>query len=123
MNPTDHIAARPPGEYAIVELLGHMTLVGRIAEAERFGAKMMVIEPIFRGELLPPVFQGGASIYRITPCTAEVAFARGATAEYQLPTPIRATLPAALLAASADEFRAAESDVRDWPEGDEDDAP
>lgn len=109
--PDETHAAHPPGEYAIVELLGHMTLVGRIAEAERFGAKMMVIEPIFRGALLPPVFQGGTSIYRITPCTAEVAFARGATAEYQLPTPIRATLPAALLAAAADDFRVAEADA------------
>ena len=28
---------RPPGEYAIVELFGHTTLVGRISEIERFG--------------------------------------------------------------------------------------
>ena len=36
-------AAHPPGEYAIVELFGHTTLVGRIAEVERFGAKMMAL--------------------------------------------------------------------------------
>ena len=37
------------GEYAIVELFGHTTLVGRVAEVERFGAKMLALEPIFAG--------------------------------------------------------------------------
>jgi hypothetical protein len=59
----------PPGEYAIVELFGHTTLVGRIAEVERFGTKMLAIEPLYDGQLLGCVFHGGASIYRLTPCT------------------------------------------------------
>lgn len=95
-------SAHPPGEYAIVELFGHTTLVGRIAEVERFGAKMMAIEPLFRGELLPAVFHGGAAIYRLTPCSAEVAFARGPQHEYQLPLPIRAIVPTAMLEAPSD---------------------
>lgn len=93
------VIAHPPGDYAIVELFGHTTLVGRIAEVERFGAKMMALEPLFRDELLPAVFHGGASIYRLTPCSAETAFARQPKEEWQLPAPIRCILPAALLEA------------------------
>lgn len=91
----------PPGDYAIVELFGHTTLVGRIAEVERFGAKMMALEPLFRDELLPAVFHGGAAIYRLTPCSAETAFARQPKHEWQLPAPIRCIVPAALLEAPA----------------------
>lgn len=90
----------PPGEYAIVEIMGHQTLVGRIAEVTRFGAGMLQIEPIFAGEILPPILQGGAAIYRLTPCSAEIAFARApkATQRWALPDTIKATLPPALIA-------------------------
>jgi hypothetical protein len=91
----------PPGEYAIVELFGHTTLVGRVTEVERFGAKMMALEPLFANELLPAVFHGGAAIYRLTPCSAEVAFARQPREAWQLPAPIRCIVPATLLAAAS----------------------
>lgn len=87
----------PPGEYAIVELFGHTTMVGRVSEVERFGAKMMAMEPIFQDALLPAVFHGGSAIYRMTPCTAEVAFKRQPKEAWQLPLPIRCTLAPALL--------------------------
>lgn len=87
----------PPGDYAIVELFGHTTLIGRIAEVERFGAKMLAIEVLFRGTMLPAVFHGGSSIYRLTPCPADVAYARQAREGYQLPTPIRSIVPPLLL--------------------------
>lgn len=80
------------GEWAIVELLGHSTLIGRISEVERFGVKMLAIEPLFNGRLLPPVFQGGASIYRLTPCTAAVAWFKQPTRGYQLPAAILVTV-------------------------------
>lgn len=92
-------ATHPPGEYAIVELFGHTTLVGRISEVERFGAKMMALEPLFQGQFLAPVLHGGAAIYRLTPCSAEVAFARAPRDAYHLPTAIRSIVPAALLEA------------------------
>ena len=112
MTETDSTAARtvpppepdapphPPGDYAIVEIMGHQTLVGRIAEVTRFGAAMLQIEPIFAGKLLQPVLQGGPSIYRLTPCSVETAFARAPkeTQRWALPDAIRATLPPALLA-------------------------
>ena len=90
---------RPPGEYAIVELFGHTTLVGRISEIERFGAKMLAIEPLFKGMMLDPVLHGGAAIYRMTPCSAEIAWARQPTLDYQLPPSILAVVPSALLEA------------------------
>ncbi len=89
----------PPGDYAIVEIMGHQSLVGRIAEVTRFGAGMLQIEPIFDGALLPPVLQGGAAIYRLTPCSPATAFARApkASQRWALPDAIKATLPPALL--------------------------
>jgi hypothetical protein len=83
----------PEGEYCILELFGHQTLVGRYSEAERFGAKMLAIEILFNGVMLPPVFHGGAAIYRLTPCTAMVAWSRQPKDIYQLPPSIAATLP------------------------------
>jgi len=85
--------ALPTGEYAIVECLGHRTLVGRCEEVERFGTKMLSIEPIYNGELLPAVLIGGGSLYAFTPCSAEVALARCAKSEWDLPVSLRATLP------------------------------
>lgn len=92
-------ATLPTGEYAIVELMGHQTVVGRVSEIERFGTKFMQIEPIYLGKLLAPILQGGPSIYRCTPCSAETAFARAPKSDYMLPTAVRATLPPHLIAA------------------------
>lgn len=89
----------PEGEYAIVEVMGHRTLVGRISEVERFGAKLMAIEPLYQGALLPAVMVGGASIYQLTPCTAEVALRRAPKSAYQLPASVAITLPDAALPA------------------------
>jgi len=93
--------AFPDGEYAIVELMGHQTVVGRVSEVDRFGTKFLQMEPIYLGKLLTPILQGGSSIYRCTPCSAEVAFARAPTADYQLPQSVRATLPKHMLPAPA----------------------
>ena len=104
----------PAGEYAIVELFGHTTLVGRIAEVERFGSKMLAIEPLFRDTLLPVVFHGGAAIYRLTPCSAAVAWGKQPRQSYQLPTPIQCIVPPLLLAASdAEPIHSSESDGTD----------
>jgi hypothetical protein len=68
----------PDGTYAIVELLGHQTIIGRVEEVTRFGAAMMQIEPIWKGKLLAPILQGGGSLYRFTQCSREVAARRAA---------------------------------------------
>lgn len=37
----------PDGDYAIVEVQGHRTLIGRISEIDRFGTKLLQVEPLF----------------------------------------------------------------------------
>ncbi len=89
----------PAGEYAIVEILGHTTLVGRVDEVERFGTKMLAIEALFNGDLLPPIFQGGTSIYRFTPVPVHVAWERHPKEMYHLPAAVRCLVPETLLPA------------------------
>lgn len=85
--------ALPEGEYAIVEALGHRTLVGRVSEVERFGTKLLQVEPLFADVMLGPVLLGGGSIYQFTPCTADIAFARRPKQAYNLPASVAATIP------------------------------
>jgi hypothetical protein len=101
MPPAAPWEALPEGQYAIVELMGHTTLVGRVTEIERFGTKMLGIEPLFAGQLLPVVLQGGAAIYRLTMCSPETAWKGQHKLEHiwRLPDPIKAIVPVALLPA------------------------
>jgi hypothetical protein len=94
----------PDGEYAIVEVLGHRTIVGRVEEVERFGSKLMSIEPLFQGSLLPAVMIGGGSIYQFTPCSREIAAQRAPKSDWQLPASVRAALPASMLPAPDDDM-------------------
>jgi hypothetical protein len=87
----------PAGEYAIVEVLGHRTIVGRVEEVERFGTKLLKIEPMFNGSLLEAVLIGGSSIYQFTPCSIETATAQQPKQQWQLPASVRAVLPPELL--------------------------
>lgn len=89
----------PAGDYAIVEILGHRTLVGRVTEVERFGTKLLSIEPLFSDRLLPAVLIGGGSIYQFTPCSAEIAARRQPRNGWQLPPSVAAVLPPELLPA------------------------
>jgi len=94
---TDHTpiaaGALPEGEYAIVEALGHRTLVGRVSEVERFGTKLLQVEPMFADVMLGPVLLGGGSIYQFTPCTPDIAYARRPKQAYNLPPSVAATIP------------------------------
>jgi hypothetical protein len=83
----------PEGEFAIVEALGHRTLVGRVSEIERFGTKMLQVEPFFGDVMLGPVLLGGGSIYQFTPCSAVTAYARRPQQTYHLPACVAATVP------------------------------
>lgn len=105
--------ALPPGDYAIVEVLGHRTIVGRVEEVERFGTKLMSIEPLFNGQLLGAVLIGGSSIYQFTPCSAETAAKRSPKHAYQLPPSVAAVLPPELLPSPADEARRFVEDVQE----------
>lgn len=83
----------PEGEYAIVEMMGHRKMIGRISEIEKFGAKFMALEPVLNGALLPPVLIGGPSIYAVTPCDAAAALRNQPKRDWELPESLRATLP------------------------------
>lgn len=60
--------------WAILELMGHVRLAGRVTEEERFGAKMGRIDiPHDEGDGFTTQYFGGGSIYRLTACTEEAA--------------------------------------------------
>lgn len=61
-----------PEEWAIVELMGHVKLAGRLTEEEKFGTKMGRLD-IPEGEGFVTQYFGGGSVYRITYVTEEVA--------------------------------------------------
>jgi hypothetical protein len=59
--------------WAIVELMGHVRIAGRVTEEERFGCKMGRIDiPGPDGQFVTQYF-GGSSVYRVTPTTEEIA--------------------------------------------------
>lgn len=60
-------------QWAILELMGHVKLAGRVTEEEHFGAKLGRIDiPNADGGFTTQYFSGG-SIYRLTPTTEEIA--------------------------------------------------
>jgi hypothetical protein len=73
-----------PAEWAIVELLGHRRLAGRISEETRFGAVLLRLDvPI--GEAWQTQYYSGAALYALTPC--DEATAR-AVAAHHTPEPV-----------------------------------
>lgn len=59
--------------WAKVELMGHVTLAGRLSEVERFGTKLGRVDiPTAEGGFITQFF-GGSSVYRITPVAEAVA--------------------------------------------------
>ena len=89
----------PPGDYAIVEMFGHDTLVGRVTETERFGGKFLSVEPLFDGALLPPTLIGASAIFRLTGCTPQVAAGQQPRHRTYLPRAIAVTVPQPAIAA------------------------
>jgi hypothetical protein len=59
-------------QWAIVELMGHVRLAGRLTEEEKFGAKMGRLDiPLNEGFITQ--YFGGGSVYRITFVSEDVA--------------------------------------------------
>lgn len=83
-------APLPADEWAKVEIFGHRQHVGRVAEVERFGTKMLRIdEPTADHAVFTTHFYGGASIFSMAPVTEEAA--RAWVARYRhVPTPLPA---------------------------------
>ncbi|MFA9263108.1 MAG: hypothetical protein ACEQSB_07265, partial [Undibacterium sp.] len=59
--------------WAILELLGHVKIAGRITEEERFGVKMGRIDIPTPADGFVTQYFGGGSVYRLTPTTETVA--------------------------------------------------
>jgi len=58
--------------WAILELMGHVRLAGRVSEVERFGSKLGRIDIPNEDGFITQFF-GGSSVYRITFVTEDVA--------------------------------------------------
>jgi hypothetical protein len=65
-------ATAPAETWAIVELMGHVRIGGRLTEEERFGVKMGRLD-VPNGDAFVTQFFGGASVYRITIVSEEAA--------------------------------------------------
>lgn len=88
----------PEPVWAIVELMGHVKIAGKLTEEEKFGAKMGRLD-IPNGEGFVTQYFGGGSVYRITFVTEEVA---RIVSQRNKPEPVRSwELPKQLPAATA----------------------
>lgn len=67
---------KPYEGFAIVELMGHRRLGGRVRQAEQYGVAMLRVDvPGDDGETVATQFCGGSSIYALTPCSEAAALA------------------------------------------------
>lgn len=71
--------------WAIVELMGHVKMAGKVCEEERFGTKMGRIDIPGPGKSFVTQWFSGSSVYRMTPTTEEVA---RAVARNNAPAPV-----------------------------------
>jgi hypothetical protein len=79
------------GDWAILELMGHVRTAGFVTEEEHFGCKLGRID-IPNGDGMATQYFGGSSVYRLTITTEEVA---RAVAKSNQPEPVhRWELPA-----------------------------
>lgn len=83
---TDTETAAPPEEWAIVEIMGHRRLAGRIQQVSRFGADMLRIDRPMQDGTFVTEFYGGSSLYAVRPTTEELA--RAAEQSWNDPRPI-----------------------------------
>ena len=73
--------------WAVVDLLGHKRLAGKVSEENRFGTVVGRIDIPKPDGGFTTVYFSGASIYQMTPCTEEVA---RAAAKGSQPEPVHA---------------------------------
>lgn len=100
--------------WAIVELMGHRRLAGRVSEVSQYGAAMLRLDvPDENGAPMATQFYGGASLYCVTPTTEEIARAVAASSRpapvqrWELPAP----KPATPTAANAGSYRVADPEA------------
>lgn len=73
--------------WAIVEIMGHQVVAGKVSEETHFGAPLMRVDvPKTTKRETFTVYYGGGAIYKITPTTEEIA---NAFVEKQDPEPVK----------------------------------
>ncbi len=79
--------------WAIVELMGHRVVAGRVQEVSQYGASQLRVDvPGSGAETAVTQFYSGSAIYGLTPCD-EATARRVLTKRYSLPEPVRLALP------------------------------
>lgn len=67
-------SAEPYEGWAVVEMLGHRRLGGRVSQVEMYGTALLRVDvPGEDGEIVATQLVGGQSIYALTPCSEEAA--------------------------------------------------
>jgi hypothetical protein len=79
--------------WAMVELMGHVKMAGRISEESHFGTVLLRCD-VPNGDGYFTQFYGGSAIYRITPISEEVARAFAARSQPEPVRPYELMLPA-----------------------------
>jgi hypothetical protein len=84
----DQTVSAPQPFWAILELMGHVRLAGRISEETRFGVALgrIDIPKDLAGDEFTTQFFSGSSIYRLTPTTEAIA---RSIAKANQPAPVR----------------------------------
>jgi hypothetical protein len=104
-------------QWAILELMGHVRLAGKVTEEEHFGAKLGRIDIPNSDGFTTQWFSGG-SIYRLTPTTEDIA--RGVALRNQ-PEPVhRWELPAPAGRTAPEHLEDTAEDVSEYEYADED---
>ena len=85
---------KPIQAWAVVELMGHVKTAGQVSEETHFGTVLGRLDvPEVGDKPASTFFFGGTSIFRVTPCTEEVARLvlqqsfQAPIVAYQLPRP------------------------------------
>lgn len=62
--------------FAILELMGHRRLAGRVKEVQQYGVTMLRLDvPGPGGAIVATQFYGGSALYCVTPCDEATAIA------------------------------------------------
>lgn len=73
--------------FAVVELLGHQRMAGRVSEVSMFGSTLGRVEIPTGPDAWQTVYFGGAAVFRISPCDEATARAVAASCR---PEPVHA---------------------------------
>lgn len=110
-------------EHAIVEIMGHVRLAGRIHEERRFGVDLLRVDvPAIGDRPGFTRFFGGAAIFSLTPCDEATALSAAAeirVGDYSSWATVRsvpALIEGEVDVESDDDFNALDDDEQDWPD-------